>query len=159
MGMNRRNVLIGLGTVTAGGGAVFASGAFSQVEADRSVSVATAGDASALVALSVDDSYNGISDGGTGTQGETIIDISLENINDDAVTTFDDVLTITNNGNNSVALSIDDSAVDGVAFTLANSALDASGSGGTESTTASIEVDTKSTVSDGDVTITATDNS
>lgn len=159
MGMNRRNVLIGLGTVTAGGGAVFASGAFSQVEADRSVSVATAGDASALVALSVDDSYNGISDGGTGTQGETILDISLENINDDAVTTFDDVLTITNNGNNSVALSIDDSAVDGVAFTLANSALDASGSGGTESTTASIEVDTKSTVSDGDVTITATDNS
>lgn len=158
MAMNRRNVLIGLGAIAAGGGAAFGSGAFSQVEADRSVSITMAGDSGALLQLGVEDSYAGISDSSpTGTQGETIIDISLENINDDAVTTFEDALTITNNGNNPVDLAIDDSAVDGVTFKNFAASIDASG--GTDSTSADIEVDTTGTVSEGDVTITATDNS
>lgn len=100
MRMNRRNVLAGIGmTVVAGGGAL-ASGAFSQVEADRSVSVSTEGDGSALLAFNVDDDYAGISD----SDGNTV-ELNFEQINQDAVTTFESALTVTNNGSNDVSLS------------------------------------------------------
>ena len=39
MDMNRRNVLLGLGTAAAGSGIVFGSGAFTQVEAERDISI------------------------------------------------------------------------------------------------------------------------
>ena len=42
--MNRRNVLLGLGTAAAGSGIVFGSGAFTQVQADRQLAVEIAGD-------------------------------------------------------------------------------------------------------------------
>lgn len=51
MDMNRRNVLIGLGTAAVGTGAAFGSGAFTQVEADRTVSVGVADDSNAHVGL------------------------------------------------------------------------------------------------------------
>lgn len=163
MSMNRRNVLIGLGAVAAGGGAVLGSGAFSQVDADRSVSISTTGDGGALLALSLDTgSYTGLSDNsGTsnGTNSENTIQIDLESINDDAVTTFQDALIIENNGSNPVNLSIDDTNVSGVTFSLASTSLPASATDDTDQTTATIEVDTRTTVSDGDVTITAADSS
>ena len=49
--MNRRNVLIGLGGLVAGGGALVGTGAFDTVEAERSVTVETAEDANAFLAL------------------------------------------------------------------------------------------------------------
>jgi hypothetical protein len=159
MKFNRRNTLIGLGSLVAGSGALIGTGAFSSVEADRQVTVNTTGDGDALLALSLDTSYQGITDsGGSGTNGETTIGITLDKINDDAVTTFNEALTITNNGGNSVSLTIDDNSLDGVTFTLNTSSLDATG-GSTTSATADIEVDTTGTVSGGAVTITATDNS
>jgi hypothetical protein len=159
MAMNRRNVLIGLGAVAAGGGAVLGTGAFSQVEADRSVTINTTGDASALLQLAVNDSsFNGLTDsGGNGTNGETTIGIQLDSINDDAVTDFDGALTITNDGNNSVDLTVDDSGVTGVTIRSVPSSLDASGEAN-PSTDVDIRVDTTSPVSDGDITITATEN-
>lgn len=51
MRMNRRNVLVGLGTIVAGGGAALGTGAFSSVKADRTVTVNTAGDSGSLIAL------------------------------------------------------------------------------------------------------------
>ena len=155
MAMNRRNVLIGLGAVAAGGGAVLGTGAFSQVEADRSVTINTTGDGSALLQLEVNDTqYNGLTDsGGSGTNGETTIGIQLDQINDDAVTDFDGALTITNNGNNEVTLGINDNSVDGVTIDNFTSPL-ASGS----STDADITIDTTGTVTEGDITIIATDN-
>ena len=163
MAMNRRNVLIGLGAVAAGGGAALGTGAFSQVEATRSVSIGTAGDSGALLSLTLDtESYNGLSDNSesnSGTNGANTVQIDLESINDNAVTTFDDALTIENNGNNPVNLSINDSSVDGVTFTLADGSIGANASDDSDQTTADIEVDTTGSVSDGDITITATDNS
>ena len=158
--MNRRNVLIGLGAVAAGGGAALGTGAFSQVEADRSVTINTTGDGSALLQLEVNDSqYNGLTDsGGSGDNGGTTIGIQLDQINDDAVTDFDGALTITNDGNNPVNLTVDDSGVDGVTISSYSSSLDASG-GASPSTDADISVNTTSAVSDGDITITATDSS
>lgn len=155
MKLTRRNTLVGLGAVVAGSGALVGSGAFSSVEADRTVTINTAGDGQALLQLDVEDSYSGITDGSpTGTQGESIIELTLDDINDDAVTTFDGALTITNGGSNPVDLSIDTSDVDGVTFTLNDTNLNAAGS-----TTVDLEVDTRGTVSDGDITITATDSS
>lgn len=52
MDMNRRNVLLGLGTAAAGSGAVFGSGAFSQVQADRDILIEIDSDADSLVGIS-----------------------------------------------------------------------------------------------------------
>lgn len=49
--VNRRTMLLGLGGLAAGGGALFSTGAFTTVEAERSVSIETAGDADAFFAL------------------------------------------------------------------------------------------------------------
>jgi len=104
MRMNRRNVLAGIGALTAGGGAVFGSGAFSSVEADRTVNVNVAGDSEALVALNVD------SDLGTSTNGEVSIDLSspenASGLNQNALTTFNAALAITNQGADPVDLTV-----------------------------------------------------
>jgi len=91
MAMNRRNVLIGLGTVAAGGGAALGTGAFSQVEAERSVGLSPAGDGSANVEISVDETSNAITNSGS----SNTIGIDGANLNYDAITNVNQVLTIT----------------------------------------------------------------
>ncbi len=49
--MNRRNVLIGLGTAAAGAGIVFGSGAFTQASAQRDVTIRVDEDSEALLGL------------------------------------------------------------------------------------------------------------
>ena len=49
--MNRRNVILGLGGLVAGGGVLVGTGAFDTVEAQRSATVETAEDADAFLAL------------------------------------------------------------------------------------------------------------
>lgn len=95
MKMNRRNVLVGLGAIVGSGGIALGTGAFTSVSAERTVSVSTAGDDSALLALSGDGEYVS-QDGSSGT---LTIDLgSLSNgFNDDAITKITDVVTITNN--------------------------------------------------------------
>lgn len=97
MAMNRRNVLIGLGTVAVGGGAAFGSGAFSSVEADRTVSISTASDSDAFVGISVDGSY---AVDNSGSNDAVTIDLegsdSSDGFNDDAQTDVNGVLTLTN---------------------------------------------------------------
>ena len=114
MKSNRRSVLIGLGALTVGGGAVFGTGAFSQVDADRTVTVNTAGDGAALLAFTIEDSYEGVADGG---ESDVIqLDFGDEDgdgadLNQNAETTFDDVLTVTNNGSEGVELSVNSNEV------------------------------------------------
>ncbi|AGB30265.1 hypothetical protein Natpe_0333 [Natrinema pellirubrum DSM 15624] len=96
--MNRRNVLLGLGTIVAGGGAALGSGAFSQAEAQRSVSVSLEGDSSGLLRPTVNDGdYEGV-DSNTTTESDngsvSITQINFVGINDESVFAFDDVLTI-----------------------------------------------------------------
>jgi len=88
MAMNRRNVLIGLGTVAAGGGAILGTGAFSTVEAERTVDLQTSGDGSAQVQLS-------ISGGLAGSNGNDTISINEQDINADAITKYPGALEIT----------------------------------------------------------------
>jgi len=103
MKSNRRSVLIGLGTLTVGGGAVFGTGAFSSVNAGRTVSVAVADDSEALLGLSVDDTYNGISSPSGGQASFNFTDI-----NENAITEFGAALTVTNNGSEEVEVGVSD---------------------------------------------------
>ena len=89
MKLNRRNTLIGLGSLVAGSGALIGTGAFSSVEADRSVTVNTAGDGAANIQLSAKSPEATVSDG--------TLSVDLSKINFDAVTDFGEVFGITNN--------------------------------------------------------------
>jgi nitrous oxide reductase len=51
MGYRRRHVLTGLGALVAGAGAALATGAFTTVEAERTVAVETTGDANAFLSI------------------------------------------------------------------------------------------------------------
>lgn len=97
------------------------------MEADRTVSVSATGDGSALLAFSVDNSYNGIEDtGGQTGDGNSIVELSVVDLNDEAVTSFEDVLTITNNGSQSVTLTVSESSGNGIpaALTFSNDGTD-----------------------------------
>ena len=115
MTMNRRNVLIGLGAVAAGGGAALGTGAFSQVEAQRTVTVNTDGDASALVGLATGATSTGVVQVTNGT-----LEINFDNagsgsgVNLDAKTTVGEedgssvttsAFEITNNSDNTVEIT------------------------------------------------------
>lgn len=93
--------LFALLAVFAAIGLITATGAFTSVQADRTVSVTVAGDASANLALS--DAGNGYVD----TSGDTIeIDFGSSGANINADTDFGAVLNITNNGPNTVNVQI-----------------------------------------------------
>lgn len=116
MRMNRRNVLVGLGTIVAGGGAALGTGAFSSVEANRTVSVTTAGDADALVAFNITSS---LLEGTEGSDDE-MIQFDLEDLNIGAITRFDGGFEITNNRENqddTINLTIEDGNEDSIATT------------------------------------------
>lgn len=95
MKMNRRSVLIGLGAAGIGTGAIFGSGAFTNVEADREATFEVTNDGSALLGLSGDGQY--VEETDSGTAGEDIIEFNFSDLNDDAKSTFEGVLTVTNN--------------------------------------------------------------
>ncbi|ELZ18300.1 hypothetical protein C478_01540 [Natrinema thermotolerans DSM 11552] len=115
--MNRRNVLVGLGTIVAGGGAALGTGAFSSVQADRTVSVNTAGDDSAYLGISVDGTY---ATDGASSENAVSIDLGGDSngFNDDAVTTVNSVLTLSNNSadtsNPSITVGFDDKTTTGI---------------------------------------------
>lgn len=91
---SRRTTVIALGGLLAGGGTLLGTGAFSTVTAARSVSLQTAGDANAFLALEVlDDAYVDETDG---TVGFTF-DILAE-----STTTFADLVNVRNNGTQAV---------------------------------------------------------
>lgn len=114
MGMNRRNALIGMGTIAASGGALFATGAFSTVEAERTFSVQVASDDQAILGLgAVDSTY--VSE----TDGVLEVDLAAEfDLNYDAETDFGELWSITNNhDSNPFDVSVDLDPNDASAFT------------------------------------------
>ncbi|ELY60951.1 hypothetical protein C491_01761 [Natronococcus amylolyticus DSM 10524] len=103
MKLNRRNTLIGLGTIVAGGGAALGTGAFSTVEAGRDVNIETDGDGAALLELRIEsETLSGDED------DNDVIEFDLDNLNEDATTRFNDALAIGYNGDeDDVTYSID----------------------------------------------------
>jgi len=113
--MNRRTLLAALGTVGASGAIVTGTGAFTSVEADRDVQVRVADDANALLALEATDGPNGeyvdASDGTlgidiTGSDGDDATSEGAQGINPNALTLFEDVFQITNQGTQPVDVAI-----------------------------------------------------
>jgi len=110
---NRRNVLIGLGGLVATGGAALGTGAFTTVTAERTVSVETAGDASAFLGLTPA-TRNGTPGNPYVTETNGTVEITLENpdgdsganatgVNQNAETVFRNLVTVTNNGTQDVS--------------------------------------------------------
>lgn len=104
--MERRKFIIGVGAAAAGGTAALGTGAFSSVEADRSVSVEVGGDNDAYLGLEAERDDIISDDGGDGQLsldlGSQMTAEGGEGFNDDAVTKIDGVFRITNQGTREV---------------------------------------------------------
>ena len=103
--MERRKFVVGLGALASGSAAAVGTGAFSSVEADRSVSVETGGDNDAYLGLEAERD-DIISDDG---DGQLSLDLGSqttteggEGFNEEAVTEIDGVFRITNQGTQEV---------------------------------------------------------
>ena len=118
--MQRRKFVIGLGSLAAGGAAATGTGAFTSVEADRSVDVEVAGDDAAYLGLqkaadpNSDPGKN--SDAYVDTSGAAVsFDFSSSNgtsdlgdgFNPNAVTEIDDLIEVENQGTQAAYLSVD----------------------------------------------------
>ncbi len=118
MRTTRKNVLIGLGLIIAIGGAVIGSGAFSTVQADRGVSVETAGDADAYLAITPGDGYGDsgyISDDSNGVMtfdlGDPGNDTTAggKGFNQNGTTTITGLIQLENQGNDGpITVGFDD---------------------------------------------------
>lgn len=102
--INRKNTLVMLAAFVMVGGVVLGTGAFSTVEADRTVDINTAGDSNALLELQANNSAVAeTEDSGTST-----IAIANDSINANATTTFEYAINVSNNGNNDVGFYVAD---------------------------------------------------
>ena len=101
--MNRRKVLTALGGITIGGGALFGTGAFSTVQAERTVSVDTADDSKANVQFTVDSS----SSAALSSSGGETISIDGNNLNLNGITRIDTALILTVSSSASGTYDID----------------------------------------------------
>lgn len=125
MGLSRRTTIIGIGTLAVGGGVIGGSGAFDSVEANRSFEVGVTGDGSALLGLEATNTViAGTESSGAG--GNDVIYFALTDdqgteasLNENATTWFYDVMRVTNNGSQSVTLSIElGGGISGVSFLI-----------------------------------------
>jgi len=114
--MNRRKFLIGAGSLAAGSAAAMGTGAFTSVQANRNLSIQTAGDADAFLSIAKAEDGSGnkyanareyveISNGQVSldfTNADDTSGASASGINKNAKTVFDRLLDVTNNGSQSV---------------------------------------------------------
>jgi hypothetical protein len=145
-------LMIGLGALTAGGSAAFGTEAFTSVEAQRNVDVTIAGDQSAFLAVKDTGSSNAnkyVTAGGDGNVVSIELDGQNDNggagVNENAVTEIDNLLTVLNQGSQSIDVYFRDSS-DAVTFRLDDSNAEDAGNAKTlevgESATVGITVDT-----------------
>ena len=109
--MQRRNLLIGMGSLAAGGAATIGTGAFTSVTANRSIAVDTADDSDAFLTIEADNTSNANEYVNT-SDGTVSLDFTNTNnsgyvgggsgINANSTTVFDDLLNVTNQGTQTV---------------------------------------------------------
>jgi hypothetical protein len=146
--MRRRKMLIGLGSLAAGGAAATGTGAFTSVSANRSVNVKVADDANALLRI-IPDERNGSqtenaqeyvdTSGGTVSLDITGTDSGATGINNNATTVIDDILTIKNQGTQGVYVGYTHPASPNGNFALYHEDQDFRGPGGGSNYDASAE--------------------
>ena len=139
--MERRKFIIGAGALGAGLSTAIGTGAFTSVEAERSFSVATAGDAEAYLRMTAADSPNAQY---VDEQSDTL-SVTLDSLNENAVTTVDDLFLLQNEGTQAISVYLTDSS-DAVTFEADGSSVEgvdgAVRLGVGESVTVDVEVDT-----------------
>lgn len=112
--MNRRTILLALGAAAVLTGIVFGTGAFTQVEADRNVTVNVSDDSDAFLALEQAPANSEYVTNATGGAGRNVVEISLDDtsgasglgVNDNAVTNVTPVLNVTNQGTQPVDVTV-----------------------------------------------------
>lgn len=98
---SRRNTLIGLGMLTAGGAGAVATGAFSAATAERDVTAEFTGDASAVLGFDPTSPYADLQ----GESGEpNVLSITFDDLSANANFTFEDTFRVINRGTNDVQL-------------------------------------------------------
>jgi len=105
--MQRRKFVIGMGALASGAAAAVGTGAFSSVDAERSVSVETTGDSDANLAFYANEDYDGDEEEYVTETGDETIELTFEDVNRDAVTSFDDLFVVQNNGTQDVRLRVE----------------------------------------------------
>jgi hypothetical protein len=119
--MNRRRFLTAVGVAASAGAASFGTGAFTSVSANRDVEVQVADDSAALVALLAPNSMeNGeyATDPNEGSTDTLVLnfdddaDVTGTGVNDDAVSRFDYVFRMVNQGTQFVRFGIDKTGLD-----------------------------------------------
>jgi len=111
--MERRKFIIGVGALGAGTSAALSTGAFTNVEAERSFEIGTAGDDEAYIRMqAVTGSPNAeYVDDSSGT-----LSVTIDKLNEDAKTAFADLFEVSNHGSQPVGLYIGDDETDVVSF-------------------------------------------
>jgi len=114
--MNRRKLIFLFGTAATGGGVAVGTGAFDSVSADRSVSLAVAGDSNAFLGLNSDSNElpnseyatelgNGLAEINTTPDADG--DFDGEGVSPFALTTIEEVIEVTNQGTQDVAVFVE----------------------------------------------------
>ena len=104
-----------MGSLAAGGAAAMGTGAFTSVNAERTVDVEIAGDANAYLGLTRASEEDGDSGAGQEANAEYVeydngeLKLVFDQLNDNATTKFDDLFDIVNNGTQDVYVANDDS--------------------------------------------------
>jgi hypothetical protein len=109
--MKRRNILVTIGSIAAGGATFVGTGAVSSMEAERNVTARVVGDKSAYVAIKEGADHGFAAEN---TDGEFRVGFNNDpdggdGLNPDSVNTFDDVFRIRNTGPEDLRVSIEDS--------------------------------------------------
>lgn len=104
---SRRDMLLGAGALVAGGGAVLGTGAFTSVQAERTASVETASDENALLSFAPNDTYGGNAGEYITESDINTMEMSFEAVNRNAVTRFENLFTVGNQGTQEIELWVD----------------------------------------------------
>jgi len=133
--MQRRKFIAAMGSLTAAGAAGLGTGAFTSVEADRDVEIATTGDASAFLQIEAEDGPN--ADEYVVTEDDDTIALDFTNtnetpnsggdgLNEDAYTIIDNLLKFTNQGTQEIMVGVVDDPGSPGSFYAENSQGDSS---------------------------------
>jgi len=95
-----------MGSLAAGGAAAMGSGAFTSVEAERTIDIETTGDANALLEIKPNDDYEGDPSRYLSWTDDGRLEIDPSKVNKDAVTKFKDLIKIRNTGGKDLSLYI-----------------------------------------------------
>jgi hypothetical protein len=106
--MERRKFLIGAGALASGSAAAVGTGAFSSVEATRSVDVSTTGDTSAYLQF---DPTVGKNSEFASLDGVDTVTVDINSANRDAKTTILELFNVKNTGNSDVVVFINPNSV------------------------------------------------